>query len=81
MAVPVVDHKTHAAVAVVEHDHLHRVRGFALRRGGFEQVILLGAGFDARAHRLPCLAQMPVFEVDHPNTLEEKRHRIDSLSA
>ena len=53
----------------------------ALDGGGFEQVVLLGAGFDARAHRLPCLAQMPVFEVDHPNTLEEKQRRIESHSA
>ena len=52
----------------------------ALDSGGFEQVVLLGAGFDARAHRLHCLSQMPVFEVDHPNTLEEKRRRIESLS-
>lgn len=52
----------------------------ALYRGGFEQVVLLGAGFDARAYRLPCLAHMPVFEVDHPNTLDEKRRHIESLS-
>lgn len=48
----------------------------ALNRGGYEQVVLLGAGFDARASRLPCLAHVPVYEVDHPNTLEQKRSRI-----
>ena len=53
----------------------------ALDRGRIEQVVLLGAGFDARAHRLPRLAHMPVFEVDHPNTLREKRRRIEPLPA
>ena len=35
---------------------------------GIEQVVLLGAGFDARAHRLPALSTATVFEVDHPDT-------------
>jgi methyltransferase (TIGR00027 family) len=37
------------------------------------QVVLLGAGFDTRAYRLPCLADVPVFEVDHPDTQVRKR--------
>jgi methyltransferase (TIGR00027 family) len=47
----------------------------ALVRGlgsGIEQVVLLGAGFDARAHRLPGIAKCRVFEVDHPDTLARK---------
>jgi methyltransferase (TIGR00027 family) len=36
--------------------------------GRVEQVVVLGAGFDTRAYRLPALADMPVFEVDHPDT-------------
>jgi methyltransferase (TIGR00027 family) len=40
-----------------------------------EQVLLLGAGYDSRAHRLP---DMPTtYEVDHPATQQAKRHRID----
>lgn len=40
------------------------------------QVLLLGAGADARAYRLPELADVPVFEVDHPSTQVEKRRRV-----
>jgi methyltransferase (TIGR00027 family) len=37
------------------------------------QLVLLGAGFDTRAYRLPRLRSVPVFEVDHPDTQEAKR--------
>jgi methyltransferase (TIGR00027 family) len=37
-----------------------------------EQVVLLGAGFDTRAHRLPALRELTVFEVDHPATQARK---------
>ena len=37
------------------------------------QGVLLGAGFDTRAWRLPCLAGLPVFEVDHPATQARKQ--------
>jgi methyltransferase (TIGR00027 family) len=45
---------------------------------GFDQVVLLGAGFDTRAARL---AQPGVrfFEVDHPATQAEKRARLAEL--
>ena len=33
-----------------------------------QQCVLLGAGYDTRAHRLPAMAQLHVFEVDHPAT-------------
>ena len=42
---------------------------------GIDQLVLLGAGLDARAWRLPELAQATVFEVDHPATQEYKRAR------
>ena len=48
---------------------------------GIGQVVILGAGFDARAQRLPCLAGPRVFEVDQPATLAEKRRRLDALPA
>lgn len=40
---------------------------------GLDQLVILGAGFDARAHRLPGLAGVRVFEVDHPSTQAMKR--------
>src|SRR5262245_19392848 len=33
-----------------------------------EQFVVLGAGFDSRAYRLPALRKLTVFEVDHPDT-------------
>ena len=38
-----------------------------------DQVVLLGAGFDTRSYRLPCLTERAVFEVDHPDTQRRKR--------
>jgi methyltransferase (TIGR00027 family) len=38
-----------------------------------EQFVVLGAGFDSRAYRLPGLHKTTVFEVDHPDTLSRKR--------
>jgi methyltransferase (TIGR00027 family) len=51
----------------------------ALTRGlheGVKQVVLLGAGFDSRAHRLADVSQARVFEVDQPATQKEKIRRI-----
>jgi methyltransferase (TIGR00027 family) len=45
----------------------------AERVGGVRQVVVLGAGFDTRPYRLPGLAPLPVFEVDHPDTQRRKR--------
>ncbi|WP_326837586.1 SAM-dependent methyltransferase [Amycolatopsis rhabdoformis] len=41
--------------------------------GGETQCVLLGAGYDTRAHRLSALAGNTVFEVDHPATQARKR--------
>jgi methyltransferase (TIGR00027 family) len=49
----------------------------ALARG-LDQLVLLGAGFDARAHRLPGIARVRVFEVDHPATQAMKRRVVGS---
>jgi methyltransferase (TIGR00027 family) len=43
---------------------------------GFSRIVILGAGFDCRAHRLPAIAAATVFEVDHPDTLALKRARL-----
>jgi methyltransferase (TIGR00027 family) len=40
---------------------------------GLDQLVILGAGFDARAHRLAGLERVRVFEVDHPSTQAMKR--------
>ena len=44
---------------------------------GVEQVVILGAGYDCRAHRIPELSRLHVFEVDHPDTQTVKRHVIE----
>jgi methyltransferase (TIGR00027 family) len=45
---------------------------------GCEQVVILGAGFDTRAHRMPVLRRTRVFEVDHPASQQLKRkHAAD----
>lgn len=43
------------------------------------QVVLLGAGYDCRAVRLPELAGARVFEIDHPATQGHKRHVLERL--
>jgi methyltransferase (TIGR00027 family) len=49
---------------------------------GGRQLVILGAGFDARALRLrPALRGSRVFEVDHPATQREKRARFGEGSA
>jgi len=40
---------------------------------GTTQVVILGAGFDCRAYRIPGIDGARVFEVDHPATLATKK--------
>lgn len=44
--------------------------------GGTTQLVILGAGLDARAWRMADLARVHVFEVDHPSTQAFKRSRV-----
>ncbi len=46
---------------------------------GAKQLVVLGAGFDTRAHRLECLHDVDVFEVDHPATSAVKAARAAGL--
>ena len=46
---------------------------------GWEQIVLLGAGFDTRAARL-ARPGVTFYEVDHPATQKEKRGRLVELS-
>jgi methyltransferase (TIGR00027 family) len=40
------------------------------------QIVILGAGFDCRAYRLPILNGRDVYELDHPLTQERKRRQL-----
>jgi methyltransferase (TIGR00027 family) len=46
---------------------------------GATQLVILGAGYDGRAWRLPELAGVRVFEVDHPATQGDKRAHVTQL--
>jgi methyltransferase (TIGR00027 family) len=43
---------------------------------GIEQLVILGAGFDCRAYRLPGMAKPAIFEVDHPDTSRAKQEAL-----
>ena len=51
----------------------------AVRAKVHPQLVILGAGLDARAYRLPELAGVDVYEVDHPATQQDKRDRVNGL--
>ena len=48
----------------------------ALKLGAI-QLVVLGAGLDARAYRMGELESTVVFEVDHPSTQRDKRARLE----
>src|SRR5271154_3746740 len=48
---------------------------------GIRQVVILGAGFDCRAFRIPELRAARIFEVDHPQTFATKRARLAQFTA
>jgi methyltransferase (TIGR00027 family) len=50
-----------------------------VRESSARQLVILGAGLDARAHRLAELADTVVFEVDQPSTQSYKRPRAADL--
>ena len=47
--------------------------------GGATQLVILGAGYDGRAWRMPELAGVKVFEVDRPATQGDKRTHLAEL--
>ena len=51
----------------------------AIRDHAAGQVVILGAGLDARAWRMPELAGSTVFEVDHRASQQDKLRRIGGL--
>jgi methyltransferase (TIGR00027 family) len=58
--------------------YLDRLVGIAIDRLGVRQIVILGAGYDTRAARLP-RAGVRYFEVDHPATQAAKRARLAEL--
>jgi len=46
---------------------------------GLQQLVVLGAGYDARAYRFEALRQVRVFEVDHPATQADKLARVQVI--
>jgi len=59
--------------------YLDRLVGMAVDRLSIRQVVILGAGYDTRAARLP-RAGVRYFEVDHPATQAAKRERLAKLA-
>lgn len=47
--------------------------------GRATQLVILGAGYDGRAWRMPELAGVRVFEIDHPATQGDKRAHLSEL--
>jgi methyltransferase (TIGR00027 family) len=52
----------------------------AVRAAASPQIVILGAGLDGRAWRMPELGGAVVFEVDHPDSQRDKRARIAGLT-
>ncbi|HXX38617.1 MAG TPA: SAM-dependent methyltransferase [bacterium] len=48
-------------------------------KNGVKQVVILGAGFDSRAYRIPGIERAQVYEVDYPSTLEAKRDKVQKM--
>lgn len=51
----------------------------AIIEADLPQLVILGAGLDGRAWRMPELKNTLVFEVDHPDTQRDKRQRLQGL--
>ncbi len=52
----------------------------AVRTAGAPQLVILGAGLDGRAWRMPELRDVVVFEVDHPDSQRDKQARVSRLT-
>ena len=73
-----------ATLGLVDHIEMRTLAiDAALREaveGGVRQLVVLGAGLDARAWRMPELAETRVYEIDHPSTQAYKRARVGERS-
>jgi methyltransferase (TIGR00027 family) len=52
----------------------------AVRAAKAQELVILGAGLDGRAFRMPELRDTVVFEVDHPDSQRDKRARLGALT-
>jgi methyltransferase (TIGR00027 family) len=68
-----------ASFGLVDHIALRTAMIDEALAPGFPQLVLLGAGLDARAYRLPSLANACVFEVDHPASRALKLKYVEGL--
>ena len=72
-----------ASLGLIDHVALRtRAIDTAVEEGmasGLRQLVILGAGLDTRAHRLACLGDSRVFELDHPNTQASKQAHLLGL--
>ncbi|HTX94404.1 MAG TPA: class I SAM-dependent methyltransferase [Mycobacterium sp.] len=53
----------------------------AATKAGIKQVVILAAGLDSRAYRLPWPAETVVYEVDQPQVIEFKSRTLAELGA
>lgn len=71
-----------ATLGMIDHIELRTAAiDAALREAlarGVDQLVLLGAGLDGRAWRMPELAASVVFEIDHPATQRAKRGWLEA---
>jgi methyltransferase (TIGR00027 family) len=58
--------------------YLDRIVGLAIDQLSIRQVVILGAGYDTRAARLP-RGGVRFFEVDHPATQAAKRAKVGAI--
>jgi len=61
-------------------DQIHRRCLIRAIREGVENIVILGAGLDTRAYRLPTTEQLRFFEVDLPEIQEIKKKRLKRYS-
>ena len=52
---------------------------YASLHNGFDQIVILGAGFDCRAYRIAGIENSRVFEVDHQATLVKKKEEVGHI--
>jgi methyltransferase (TIGR00027 family) len=50
-------------------------------QGSIGQLVILGAGYDSRALRLPSVRELSVFEVDHPDTQRAKQRALRRVAS
>lgn len=68
-----------ASLGLVDHIALRSTAIDEALAAGFAQLVILGAGLDARAYRLSSLADTRVIEVDHPASQAAKLARVGDL--